>query len=283
MNSYEAKQEARRQRLLELAAKREREASQRFGTAREIGSHIPLGQPILVGHHSEKRARSDAARIDNNMRAGVEASKKSDYYAGKAASVGSGGISADDPEAIDKLREKLAGMEADQERMKAVNKICASKKLTDEQKTASLNEMGIGATRAARLISGEDTYGKPGYPSYALQNNNANIHRVRERIAHLEHREQVRAVLLEEKGSADVEEQHGDITYRENTELNRVQLLFPGKPPLATRDMLSAHGFRWSPTEKAWQRQLNGNGIFAARQVLAKAVHRQPQTPCPVP
>ncbi len=62
----------------------------------------------------------------------------------------------------------------------------------------------------------------------------------------------------------------GDVIFRENADINRVQIIFPGKPPLTTRDMLSAHGFRWSPTEKAWQRQLNGNGLYAARQVLAK-------------
>lgn len=63
MNDYERKQEARRQRYEELAAKNEKESSRRFGTAHEIGSHIPLGQPILVGHHSERRHRADIRRV----------------------------------------------------------------------------------------------------------------------------------------------------------------------------------------------------------------------------
>jgi hypothetical protein len=33
---------------------------------------IPFGQPILVGHHSEGRARRDQGRIESGMRAGVE-------------------------------------------------------------------------------------------------------------------------------------------------------------------------------------------------------------------
>lgn len=269
MNDYEARQARRRQRYEELAAKNRKEASQRFGTAREIGSHIPMGQPILVGHHSEKRHRADAARIDNNMRKGVEASDKASYYAGKAASVGTGGISSDDPEAIDKLQEKLAGMEADQERMKAANKIIRAKKMTDEEKIAALGELNISAVVAKNLLEG-DFMGHTGYPSYALQNNNANIRRIKERISELQQREKVREALAEETGAAVREEEHGDITYRENVDENRVQLVFPGKPDNATRDLLKRWGFRFSYTEKAWQRHLNGNGIYAARQVLAE-------------
>lgn len=48
MNSYERKQEARRQRYEELAEKNRKEAAQRFGTAREIGSHIPFGAFSIV-------------------------------------------------------------------------------------------------------------------------------------------------------------------------------------------------------------------------------------------
>lgn len=45
----------------------------RHGAARQIADGIPFGQPILVGHHSERRARRDAERIHNNMRAAVDA------------------------------------------------------------------------------------------------------------------------------------------------------------------------------------------------------------------
>lgn len=58
------------------------------GVARQIARGIPFGQPILVGHHSEGRARRDAERIDTNMRKGIAEGKKSDHYAHRAAAAG---------------------------------------------------------------------------------------------------------------------------------------------------------------------------------------------------
>ena len=99
MNSYEQKQEARRERFEDLADKADREADGRFGAAHRLADAIPFGQPILVGHHSEKRARRDQDRIHNNMGKGVEAQKKAGYYRSKADGVGRAGISGDDPDA----------------------------------------------------------------------------------------------------------------------------------------------------------------------------------------
>lgn len=49
-----------------------------------------------------------------------------------------------------------------------------------------------------------------------------------------------------------------------------VQLVFPGKPSEAVRTILKGYGFRWSPYEGAWQRQLNNAGRQAAQWALAK-------------
>lgn len=48
-------------------------------------SCMPMGQPILVGHHSEKRHRKDLERMDSHMRTCVEESKKSEYFSDKSA------------------------------------------------------------------------------------------------------------------------------------------------------------------------------------------------------
>lgn len=66
------------------ATNAEARAESRYNNARAIGSHIPFGQPILVGHHSERRHRRDIERIDNNMRKCVEESEKAEYLKGRA-------------------------------------------------------------------------------------------------------------------------------------------------------------------------------------------------------
>lgn len=52
-----------------------------------------------------------------------------------------------------------------------------------------------------------------------------------------------------------------------NQEENRLQLLFDEKPSEEQRSELKGWGFRWSPSNKAWQRQLNSNAIYAAGQI----------------
>ena len=67
---------------------------------------------------------------------------------------------------------------------------------------------------------------------------------------------------------------HGFCTVVQNVDINRIQLVFPGKPEEATRKLLKQNGFRWSRTEGAWQRQLNANGRHATDYVL-KQLKRQ--------
>src|SRR5687767_1371406 len=107
-NAYEQKQDARRERFEELAEKARRESESAFDRSRRMASVIPLGQPILVGHHSEGRDRRYRARIAAQMDKSCELSRKADYYQQRAESVGKGGISSDDPGAIAKLQTQLS-------------------------------------------------------------------------------------------------------------------------------------------------------------------------------
>ena len=56
-------------------------------------------------------------------------------------------------------------------------------------------------------------------------------------------------------------------TYTENGEAMRVQFIFDGKPDEQTREILKRNGFRWAPSQGAWQRQLTQNGKYAAAEV----------------
>lgn len=255
MNDYEAKLEARRERYEARAAKAEGESKQAFGRAHDLAGVIPLGQPILVGHHSEARHRAHIKRTDQAMRKAVESDKKASYYAGKAASVGTGGISADDPDAGDKLQNKLAKREAMQADMKAINKIVRKHKTFEDRYTAVV-EAGYSAS-VAQNASEPDFMGRLGFPGYALSNNNAEIRRLKKRIA-----EQTQAA------ERDDQEIDGDgYTMRKDTDENRVMFEFPGKPDTDTRTVLKQNGFKWSPSRMAWVRKWTGNAEFAAKMV----------------
>ena len=63
-------------------------------------------------------------------------------------------------------------------------------------------------------------------------------------------------------------EEHDGFRIVRNAEQNRLQILFDGKPDEATRSALKQNGFRWSPRNSAWQRQLTDNAERAARRAL---------------
>ncbi len=107
---YAERREARIDRLESRAAAAQAESTAAYEAAHSIMKHIPPGQPILVGHHSERHHRRDLDRIDRNMCKSVEADQKASYYAARAeAAANNTTISSDDPEAVEKLQAKLEG------------------------------------------------------------------------------------------------------------------------------------------------------------------------------
>lgn len=74
----------RAERFENYSENRAKDAEQASKQVTSILEHIPFGQPILVGHHSEKRARKDVERIDNGMRKSVRMWDTSKYWADRA-------------------------------------------------------------------------------------------------------------------------------------------------------------------------------------------------------
>jgi phospholipid N-methyltransferase len=75
----------RADRFEEYSDKRANEADQARHAVAALADNIPLGQPILVGHHSERRARKDAERIENGMRKALKLWETSTYWTRRAA------------------------------------------------------------------------------------------------------------------------------------------------------------------------------------------------------
>jgi len=267
MNPYEAKLEARRDRLLERAAKHRHISEASFQRVHRIADNIPFGQPILVGHHSERHHRADIARIDSGMRKGIDEGKYADELQHRADTLGTHGVSSDDPEAVVKLKEQLDEAEKVQAVMKAANYIIrgAPKNELTAPKLTSLGVLGINEARARTLFT-PDFCGRIGFADYALTNNGANIRRLKTRIEELSKHDDREAKETEYKGFKVVE----------NPDVNRVQIVFPGKPSAEVRGVCKRNGFHWSPSEGAWQRHLNNGGVWAAKNVAEALGKVQP-------
>lgn len=117
---YEERREARKLRYEELSKKAEERSSMYSNsTANRILAMTP-GQPILIGHHSERKARRLHERAWEDTRKAIEEDKKSQYYKDRADTVeNSKVIYNDDPNAIQKLKDKLEYLEQEREIIKA--------------------------------------------------------------------------------------------------------------------------------------------------------------------
>ena len=193
--TYRERREARAASLREWAAGREAKAAAHFRAVHDLAERIPLGQPILVGHHSEAHARKDAARIDQGMRAGWEDSKTAQSMNSRAANIETAlgrAIYSDDPDACERLRERIAGLEAQRDHIAAYNADCRRAAKTGghgdpnllkwDTPTGLFSIVGmVDDCEMARQL-------RPGWalPGYALRNLSGNIARLRGRLNMLE-------------------------------------------------------------------------------------------------
>jgi hypothetical protein len=257
---YQERREAKIERLRERAADKAIEAQKESERAHKILSFIPMGQPILIGHHSEGRHRRDIGRIDSAFSRAYAAGEESKHLEARAnAAESNRAISSDNPDAIDLLRVKLAKIEKSRTFAISANKAIRSAKGDAAKACAALQALGFTEGQAADLLA-PDFAGRIGIPSYKLTNWSSEARRIKQRIEALE-ATSAREPMPEEKIVA--------VTIREQD--NRVQLLFPGKPSDEIRARLRSNGFRWSPTSGAWQRMPSAWAWHVAREI-AKAV-----------
>ncbi|WP_148612489.1 DUF3560 domain-containing protein [Aeromonas sobria] len=165
LGDYSERVEAKRGRLQVRAIKANQQSDQRWGAAHSAVAGIVFGQPILVGHHSEKKHRRALARSDQAMRQSIALDNKAKHLESRAASVGQAGIASDDPTALEQLRAKLAEREEIQDAFKKANK----------------------AKRGS-------------VPAWRLSNNNAEIRRLRQRIEEIQNLHQAAPIEREGDG-----------------------------------------------------------------------------------
>lgn len=251
--TYRERRERKAERLREWADKREAKATSAFARSNAISDMMPMGQPILVGHHSEKRHRRDVDRIHSGMSQGIENSRKADEFRSRADNIESAcdrAIYDDDPDAIERLREKLAGLEAKREAYKATNKThvsvgesrwqpCKIGKVLSKRTGFVTVEFGEGI---AEEVPRSKVH--PALASYVLQNLGGVITATRKRLESLERQSANDA-------ARDKYESDG-ATIAPTVNRDYVEIAFPAKPEREIIDELKAAGFWWVGKRGCW-------------------------------
>ena len=171
-------------------------------------------------------------------------------------------IDADDPLAEKKLQAKLDYHTEQQQKMKDAN--AYYRKNGSMQGFTGFNDATnkrIDAEMQAYKDRGMDYYAKQPFQSYTLTNNNASIKATKDRLTQIQNRKQTAS-----KPGGNTRFDGGELV--RNTDINRLQIKFDSVPDAAMRQKLKGSGWRWSPREGAWQRQLTDNAERSAQSIL---------------
>lgn len=224
-SDYQERRQRKIERYKELSQKAEREAESRSNSNANRILMMTPGQPIIVGHYSERKAIRLHRQAEYDTKKSIQLQEKSKYYKDQAINIqNSNVIYSDDPEAIQKLEDKLQ-----------------------------------------RLENQRDNIKKRPHEKWELTNIGANIRETKLRIQRLKEQEQLEFPEVEFKGGRAIH----------NKEINRIQLLFEGKPNEEIRNQLKRNGFHWSRAECAWQREFNKTTIDVTNSLIKDVLNKE--------
>lgn len=251
MTPYESRRAARIERMRARADRLASEAEAAHEKARAVADRIPMGQPILVGHHSERRHRRDLERMDRSMTRAVDLAAEAKALRMRADHAeDSDAVFSDDPDAAAKLRAQL-----DEARAAHAQALECNRRLRAGASDAEAAEVfGEDAAAFARRMS---IWRSLGHSTLPTSNSAANVRRLEKRIAEIEARAIAPVPAPEQIGEVRIEQAD-----------NRVRIVFPGKPDEAVRERLKRAGFRWAPSAGAWQRHASNAAWVAAREAV---------------
>lgn len=178
----------------------------------------------------------------------------------KIEQVGTGPVDLADPHAGEILADQLQKLTSRLERIKALNSY-HRKHQTFKGFPDLTAEAAADMDRSFEELKARAPYVTKPFPDYELTSLRGKIKRVQARISELE------ALKAQSEQPQEDTEFDGGRIVRNATE-NRLQILFDDIPDADTRQALKSHGFRWSPRNQAWQRQLTKNAEYAAKQIL---------------
>lgn len=221
-------------RVEALAKRYSKRMAEYMNRESNIGCRCPSVMISGAGNFPVKKKEKQVQAWEKNHQFYTETQKILDKIKGILR--GKDIIKSSDEDAIERLEEKLDALKENQERMRAVNKAIRlknTKKGDEELKILGYSDEQIQELRTP------DFMGRVGFPAYALQNNNANIHRVEERLKSLK--------AVKEKGTKETEFELFKVV--ENVEAMRLQIIFDEKPEADVRAVLKKNGFKWAPSQ----------------------------------
>lgn len=180
----------------------------------------------------------------------------------KIKAVGTGPVNLTDPHAREMLTDQLQKLQKQLDQGKALNAYYRKNKSFIGFPELSAEEAEKLSAEFANTRERFPWIDKP-CPDYELSSLRGKIKRTEARIAELD---KLRAAAEQPEESTKFD--GGEIV--KNAELNRLQIIFDEIPDEETRAALKSNGFRWSPRNQAWQRQLTDNAIRAAERILKK-------------
>lgn len=186
--TYRERRERRASRLRGWADSRDIKSAASFAQVDRIADGIPMGQPILLGHHSEGRARRDQDRIHSGMRAGIDHATKAASMRSRADNIDAAAeraIYSDDADAAEKLAERIADLEAERGRITAYNAACRKAGRCTAEALALLDDRQRADLTSITRYASYQLRDCGAFPTYATSNLSGNISKQRERLANL--------------------------------------------------------------------------------------------------
>lgn len=252
-SAYARRIEEKRERLEDAAEKRETSAARVLN----VGPDHYSRDWAFVSQPGRIVARDRWNRsVDRAIRESSEASE----LRSRAASLGRAGVSSDDPDGPEKLRARLAEMEAKRDEMKRRNaqyRKVGAEGMTDADGTPWTD---AAKARLAKAIAAAYSWEKAPHAKWEIANLGANIRRVADRIEVLE-----RAASEPER-----EPIRGDgWTIYDDRDANRIGIRFPARQPDEVCARVKSMGFHWNRGAVAWTR-LRGGAAWYQAQVAVK-------------
>ncbi len=217
-----------------------------FSLFGEEKSGIPMGQPILVGHHSERRHRRHLERLNRLVQKGYDAGKRADQLESRLHGMRSNNqIQVDNPDAPELLEKRIQELEGQQKRNKELNRMVRACKGDVVVLAAALAKSSFDIKDPEKLAANllaPDFAGRIGIPGYVMSNLSANIRRLKERRG---------SVALVQQGFEPFTVGDIGVEFVDG----QIQLVIGYKPSEESRGKLKRLAFKWSRYSERWVRK----------------------------